>query len=103
MNRESFENMVAEILALMCSITVGPTQELADASHAVDAGTATDEQLALVTNVVHRAFDVHDGCMVTTLRELIENGAPHYFVMHAIRTYVRLCDRREADAAQAIL
>lgn len=72
---------------------------LAEASLAVDAGNATDEQLAFVTDVVHTAFDAEDGCMVGVLRGLIDEGAPHYFINHAIRTYVRVVDKREAETA----
>lgn len=95
----TIDELIRDMLNTVLTLAMGPNPELADASHAVEAGTATDAQLALVTRVIHNAFDDNDGCMVSTLREMIDKGAPHYFVNHAIRTYVRLVDKRESVAA----
>lgn len=99
MNPENTANIIESLIGEMLAVLI-PTSRyvaLAEASHAVDAGTATDEQLALVTNIIHNVFDAHDGCMVATLRDMIANKAPHYFVNHVIRTYVRKCDMREGS------
>lgn len=92
--------MLSEILAVI--LDPPPfTQEDIDAVIAVNSGDPTPEQLAHCTNKIHRHFDEHDGCMVDTVREGAENGYPHYAMNHAIRTYVRAADLREAKAQDA--
>src|SRR3982751_1522459 len=67
---------------------------------AIVDGNPTDEQLAEYTRMVHAEFDAYDGCMVVTIREMSEAGIPHYAINHAIRTYVRLCDKRETEKTE---
>lgn len=67
---------------------------------AIVAGNATDEQLAEFTSIVHGEFDERDGCMVEVITELHNVDVPCYAINHAIRTYVRTCDKREAEAAE---
>lgn len=84
--------------ALMVAAT--PPPEMQQALHATVTGTATTEQTKYLTDIVHDRFDKMNGCMVVTVVELAEDGFPHEFIMHTIREYVRLCDRREAKEAQ---
>lgn len=69
-------------------------------THAVMNGEPTDEQLAVFTECVHNGFDLSDGCMIHVVTELAELDVPHYVINHAIRTYVRLNDKREAEARE---
>lgn len=64
---------------------------------AILAGNATDEQLAEFTRIVHNEFDEYAGCMVEVITELHSVDVPCYAINHAIRTYVRACDKREAE------
>lgn len=94
-----FNDMSNWLEAFSEMMTLSPiTQEDIDAVAAVQSGDPTPEQLAHCTKEVHRKFDENDGCMVDTVREGTENGYPHYAMNHAIRTYVRATDLREAQA-----
>jgi len=81
-------------LKLLCG------ESIVTLANAIVDGNPTDEQLAEFTNLAHGEFDAYDGCMVHTIAEMAEGDIPHYAINHAIRTYVRACDKREAEAAE---
>lgn len=98
MNPDAFLSEIFATLDQALRIVVGdPIVEIA---YAILAGNPTDEQLSVFTNAVHREFDEHDGCMISTIKEMADVGYPHYALMHVIRTYVRLSDKREQEAAE---
>ena len=69
-------------------------------AYALQSGTVTDDQMAEFTRLAHFRFDQNLGCMADTIVEMNEVGVPHYAINHAIRTYVRVCDKRETEAAE---
>jgi hypothetical protein len=91
--KKAFLDEIFATLDQALRIVVGdPVADLADA---IVGGNPTDEQLSAFTNIVHHEFDEHDGCMISTIKELAQVGYPHYALNHVIRTYVRLNDKRE--------
>lgn len=85
--------MISILNEVLNALNDSSLQKLADA---LIAGTATDEQLAEFTALAHGQFDEHLGCMVDAVIDMAEHGVPHYVINHAIRTYVRKNDAREA-------
>ena len=75
-----------------------PETSISSIAAAIIAGNATDEQLAEFTSIVHGEFDARDGCMAEVVTELYD--FPCYAIDHAIRTYVRACDKREAEMVE---
>jgi len=88
------ETLINAVLDMVMATINGP--HLAELTDAIIEGAPTDEQLAEFTVIVHGEFDKRDGCMIDTIVEMHEVGWPHYAIMHAIRTYVRKNDAREA-------
>lgn len=96
MNPETLAHVIVTALNDMEKMIQASTVDAEALAIALENDTATDEQMTEFTRLAHFRFDLNLGCIVDGVIEMCDNGVPHYAINHAIRTYVRAVDKREA-------